>query len=99
MLQAYFHVIHMSTGSLCLTKILVRPEINSLYTFLGPQSRYLLSLVLMCRYLGLWLGLLLRCVQSRQSLLLENLALRQQLAVRKRKDPRPRIGAVDKIFW
>jgi hypothetical protein len=34
-----------------------------------------------------------------ESLLLENLALRQQLAVLKRKDPRPRIGAVDKIFW
>jgi hypothetical protein len=30
---------------------------------------------------------------------LENLALRQQLAVLKRKHPRPRIGAVDKIFW
>jgi hypothetical protein len=53
----------------------------------------------MCRYLGLWLGLLLRCVQSRRSLLLENLALRQQLAVLKRKHPGPRIGAVDKIFW
>jgi putative transposase len=53
----------------------------------------------MCRYLGLWLGLLLRCVQSRRSLLPENLALRQQLVVLKRKHPRPRIGAVDKIFW
>ena len=53
----------------------------------------------MSRYLGLWLGLLLRWVQSRRSLLLENLALRQQLAVLKRKHPRPRIGVVDKIFW
>jgi hypothetical protein len=53
----------------------------------------------MCHYLGLWLGLLLRCVQSRRSVLLENFALRQQLAVLKRKHPRPRIGAVDKIFW
>ena len=53
----------------------------------------------MCRYVGLWLGLLLRCFQSRRSLFLENLALRQQLVVLKRKHPRPRIGAVDKIFW
>src|SRR5215831_11393330 len=27
------------------------------------------------------------------------LALRQQLAVLKRKHPRPRMGAVDRIFW
>jgi hypothetical protein len=32
-----------------------------------------------------WLGSLSRCFHSRQNLLLENLALRQQLAVRKRK--------------
>src|SRR5437879_62367 len=44
-------------------------------------------------------GPLTRCLQSHRSLLLENLALRQQLAVLKRKHPRPRMGAVDKIFW
>jgi putative transposase len=53
----------------------------------------------MFRYAGLWLSLLTRCFQSHRSLLLENLALRQQLAVLKRKDPRPRMGTVDKIFW
>jgi hypothetical protein len=53
----------------------------------------------MFRYVGLWLGLLTRCLRSHQSLLLENLALRQQLAALKRKHPRPRMGAVDKIFW
>ena len=53
----------------------------------------------MCRYVGLGLGLLPRCFRSQRSLLLENLALRQQLAVLKRKHPRPRMGAVDKIFW
>jgi putative transposase len=52
-----------------------------------------------CRYLGLWLGLLLRCVPSRRSVLLEKFALRQQLTVLKRKHPRPRIGTVDKVFW
>src|SRR5437588_4759285 len=53
----------------------------------------------MFRYVGLGLGLLTRCLQSHRSLLLENLALRQQLAVLKRKHPRPRMGTVDKIFW
>jgi hypothetical protein len=53
----------------------------------------------MFRYVGLWLSLLTRCLQSHRSLLLENLALRQQLAVLKRKHPRPRMGTVDKIFW
>jgi transposase InsO family protein len=31
--------------------------------------------------------------------MLENLALRQQLAVLKRKHPRPRLGPLDKLFW
>ena len=31
--------------------------------------------------------------------MLENLALRQQLAVFKRQQPRPRLGAIDKLFW
>ena len=53
----------------------------------------------MFRYIELWFGLLTRCLQSHRSLFLENLALRQQLAVLKRKHPRPRMGAVDRIFW
>jgi putative transposase len=36
---------------------------------------------------------------SRRNLLLENLALRQQLAAFKRRHPRPRLLAVDKLFW
>ena len=31
--------------------------------------------------------------------MLENLALRQQLAVLKREHPRPRLGPLDKLFW
>src|SRR5271154_5990676 len=31
--------------------------------------------------------------------MLENLALRQQLAVLRRKHPRPRLGPLDKLFW
>jgi transposase InsO family protein len=38
-------------------------------------------------------------VRSRQNLLLENLALRQQLGVLKQKHPQPRFAASDKLFW
>jgi putative transposase len=36
---------------------------------------------------------------SRCDLLLENIALRQQLAVLKQKYPQPRLAAPDKLFW
>jgi len=41
----------------------------------------------------------LRLFRTRRSLLLENLVLRQQLAVLKRKRTRPRLGVFDKFFW
>jgi hypothetical protein len=41
--------------------------------------------------------LLARFVRSRRDLLLENLALRQQLAVLKKRHPQPRFMASDKI--
>jgi putative transposase len=47
----------------------------------------------------LWFGAILRTGRSRRSLLLENLALRQQLVVLKRKHPKPRLGPFDKLFW
>jgi putative transposase len=47
----------------------------------------------------LWLGAVLRIVRTRRSLMLENLALRQQLAVLKRRHPRPKLGLLDKLFW
>src|SRR6266852_3569675 len=53
----------------------------------------------MFNFFRLWLGAVVRVFRSRRSLLLENLALRQQLAVLKRKQPRPRIGALDKLLW
>jgi len=37
--------------------------------------------------------------QSRNDLILENLALRQQLAALKRKSPRPRLCLLDRFFW
>lgn len=42
---------------------------------------------------------LLQCFRTRRNLLLENLLLRQQLAVFKRKHPRPQLKLVDKLFW
>jgi putative transposase len=40
-----------------------------------------------------------RLFRSRRSLRLENLALRQQLVVLKRKHPRPNLTRFDKLFW
>ena len=50
---------------------------------------------------ALWLlaGVIFRLFRSRRRLLLENLALRQQLAALKRTHPRPRLAAFDKLFW
>jgi putative transposase len=53
----------------------------------------------MFRYIVLSLGTLVRLLRARRSLLLENLALRQQLAVLKRRHPKPRIALLDKLFW
>ncbi len=48
--------------------------------------------------LRLCFGAVIRMFCSRRVLLLENLALRQQLAVFKRR-PRPILAATDKLFW
>ena len=57
------------------------------------------NFITMCGLLRLLLLLLLAALRTRRSLMLENLALRQQLAVFKRKHPRTRIGPHDKLFW
>jgi putative transposase len=50
-----------------------------------------------------WLGILLRTFRSagrtRRELALENLALRQQLAAWKARQPRPRLTEMDRVFW
>ena len=53
----------------------------------------------MVRFIVLSLGTLVRLLRARRSLLLENLVLRQQLAVLKRRHPKPRIARLDKLFW
>jgi transposase InsO family protein len=44
-------------------------------------------------------GVIVRLFRSRETLLIENLVLRQQLAVFKRQHSRPRLIGMDKCFW
>jgi hypothetical protein len=53
----------------------------------------------MPRSLRLLFVLLIRSARSRRDLLLEDLALRQQLGVLKQKRPQPRLASLDKLFW
>src|ERR1022692_1508319 len=53
----------------------------------------------MLRLLRLLFVLFVRSFCSRRDLLLENLALRQQLAVLKERRPRPRFSIADRLFW
>ena len=53
----------------------------------------------MCNFARLSLGLVAPGFRSRRELLLENLALRQQLAVLKGRRARPKLSAFDKLFW
>jgi hypothetical protein len=62
-----------------------------------PQPVRVLSLLPMFHFFRFWLGSLSRCFHSRQSLLLENLALRQQLAILKHRHPRPKLGPLYKL--
>src|SRR5580765_3761201 len=53
----------------------------------------------MVRFVRLCFGTLVRLFFRQQSLLLENLALRQQLVALKRRHPRPSLNLIDKLFW
>jgi hypothetical protein len=53
----------------------------------------------MLRLLRLLPTLAIGILRSRHDLIMENLALRQQLAVLKQWHPQPRFGAPDKLFW
>ena len=52
----------------------------------------------MVRWLGILIGTVRAAVRTHRELALENLALRQQLAVWKVRRPRPRLTAMDRIF-
>ena len=51
----------------------------------------------------LWIGVLIRLFRSRGNLVLENLVLRQQLAVLKRQHPRPSLvwyaKTLSVLYW
>jgi len=53
----------------------------------------------MVRWLGIPFGTLRSTVRTHRELALENLALRQRLAVWKAREPRPRLTELDRIFW
>jgi putative transposase len=53
----------------------------------------------MVRWLRILIGSVRAAVRRHRELALENLALRQQLAVWKVRRPRPRLTAMDRIFW
>ena len=53
----------------------------------------------MVGFVGLFFGTLVHLVRWPRSLLLENLALRLQLVVLKRRHPRPRLDLFDKLSW
>jgi hypothetical protein len=53
----------------------------------------------MLKWLGILLGALRSAVRCRRDLALENLALRQQLAVLRRVHRRPRLSRADRLFW
>jgi putative transposase len=53
----------------------------------------------MARWLAILVGTVRSAVRTHRELALENLALRQQLAVWKVRQPRPRLTALDRILW
>ncbi len=53
----------------------------------------------MGKWLGIVLGALRSAFQTQRELALENLALRQQLAVLKHRHPHPRLSDTDRLFW
>ena len=53
----------------------------------------------MITYLSLFFSALRAALSSRHHLVLENLALRQQLAVLSRRSRRPRLDPPDRLFW
>ena len=50
-------------------------------------------------YVYLLLGLVARVLRSRNDLLMENLVLRQQLAVYARRPTKSQLHSEDRVFW
>src|ERR1035438_2433029 len=72
-------------------------KISSLTTAVFPTIPIvLLPMIALLRHLVGWI---IVAFQSREDLILENLALRQQLLVLHSKRPRRRLSAMQKLFW
>ena len=84
--------------SLWLAKIAIGIQIKELADMpqlgLSPYDTDLMLCLL--RFLVVFL---IRIFRSRRDLLLENLALRQQLVIMKQRYPRPQVSTSDKLFW
>jgi hypothetical protein len=89
------HIV--GVDSLSLAKTLAGRRINNLQQ--SFQSLVWYDCVPCSSLLFLWIGALIRNFGNRGNLVLENLVLRQQLAVLKRRHPRPRLDLLDKLFW
>ena len=53
----------------------------------------------MSKWLKIFLGALLSAFWTQSELAIENLALRQQLATLKSRNPRPNLSNSDRLFW
>jgi len=60
-----------------------------------PSAKILAMIPLLRHFVGWLVG----AFRSREDLMLENLALRQQLLALRAKGPRRRLGSFDKVFW
>ena len=82
--------------TLSFAKIGAPNEIKRFWRFPIPRFGMILAMISCIRYL---MGWLIGCFRCREDLILENLALRQQLLSLHAKRPRPRMNFSDKVFW
>jgi len=90
-------IFHSRAALLSLAKTLADRIINNLQQYF--QSLIWYNFGPCSARFFLWIGALIRLFRNRGNLVLENLVLRQQLAVLKRRPPRPSLGLFDKLFW
>lgn len=65
------------------------------------RTRFQRSVITAIMFCLLWIAFrsLVRLFRDRRDLILENIVLRQQLVVLKRRHPRPALHLFDKLFW
>jgi len=83
----------IEAANLSFAKTSAAPQVIDSGPMVRSQSRLMITLLLHL------LRLLPFLVGGHRQIALENLALRQQLAVYKRTAPRPRLHTMDRLFW